>query len=88
MKEVRITVRFPEQQYCRNGSLLELSGFGTGSSLAVAANRAFRSVLESPELRYKVPKWIYVSMATEGMGPIRFWDILIAPTGSAPPKKG
>jgi hypothetical protein len=89
MKEVRILARFPEQQYCRNGSMLELSGFGTGSTLAIATNRAFRSMLESPEMRYKVSKWIYVSMATEGMGPIRFWDIFPTPTqDSMRSKKG
>jgi hypothetical protein len=88
MKEVRLTAFFPESQYQRNGAALELSGFGTGSTLAIAMNRAFRSMLENPQMRYKVPKWIYVSVATEGMGPIRFWDILPAPTTDpGPPKK-
>ena len=55
MEEVRIVARFPEQRYERNGLRLEITGTAKGSSLAVAMNRAMRSVLEGPEMRHKKP---------------------------------
>jgi hypothetical protein len=75
MKEVRMIARFPESQY----GGLETLGYGEGSNLAIAMNRAFRAILRDPRLRYKVPKWIYISAATEGMDATRFWDIIPPP---------
>jgi hypothetical protein len=75
MKEVRLTACFPEAQYRKKeGPMLEISGFGTGHNLAVAMNRAFRSILENPLIRHKSPKWIYISAGMDRMGPIRFWQ--------------
>ena len=74
MKEVTVIARFPEQQYHKKGEpILEIIGAGQGSSLAIAVNRAFRSVLENPAMRHKSPNYIYLSIGTSGMRPISFW---------------
>jgi hypothetical protein len=74
MKDVAILARFPEERYERNGYPLEIMGRGTGSSLAVAINRAVREMLQSPEMRHKSPLHIYISVAIDGEQPIPFWQ--------------
>ena len=86
MKEVTLIARFPEQQYCKNGIPLELFGSGEGSTLAVAMNRAFRSVLTNPLIRYKVPKYIHISVGIDGFHPIKYW--VTRPSADAEAVKG
>lgn len=74
MKDVVIVARFPEQRYDRHGLQLEVTGTGSGSSLAVAMNRAMRAVLQSPEMRHKSPLHIYLSVGIDGEQPIPFWE--------------
>jgi hypothetical protein len=66
MKEVTILARFPEQRYQRNALPLKISGSAQVSSLAVAVNRAMRTVLQSPEMRHKSPLHIYLSVGIDG----------------------
>lgn len=74
MKDVMVIARFPEEQYNKKGEpMLEITGMGEGSSLAIAVNRAFRSVLQHPRMRHKSPSHIYLSIGIGGMYPIPFW---------------
>ena len=48
-----------------------------GSSLSVAMNRAFRDVLNDPQIRHKCPDHIYLSAGTDGWEPLDiFGDIV------------
>lgn len=71
-KEVRIIAYFADQRYAKDGAILKVPGFGQGSSLSVAINRAFRDVLKSPEIRHKSPNHIYISVGADGSDPIDF----------------
>lgn len=74
MREARVLLRFPEQQYVRDGMFLDLAGVGRGSTMVVAINRAIRNAFRSSTLmRYKVPKLIYISVGLDELEPIAFW---------------
>jgi hypothetical protein len=55
MRDVKSIARFPEPQYWNGNFALEIEGFGHGSSLAIATNRAFREIMSDPRMRYKCP---------------------------------
>ena len=76
MRDVKLTARFPESQYWKGDLALEIDGFGQGSSLAIATNRAFRYIMSDPRMRYKCPKLIYLTLGADGMRPIPFWHLL------------
>jgi hypothetical protein len=69
-KEVRIIAYFSDERYAKNGSMLTIRGYGRGSSLSVAINRAFRDVLKDPQIHHKSPNHIYVSVGADGSEPI------------------
>ena len=74
MKDVTVIARFPEEQYSKKGEpMLEITGSGRGGSLVTAVTRAVRSVIESPVMRHKSPKYIYLSIGIDGFHPIEFW---------------
>ena len=76
MRDVKLIARFPEPQYWRGDLALEIEGFGHGSSLAVATNRAFREIMSDHRMRYKCPKLIYLTLGADGLPPIPFWHLL------------
>lgn len=74
MREAQVLLRFPEQQYIRDGMFMDLAGAGRGSTMAVAISRAIRNALRSStRVRYKVPKQIYISVGLDELAPIPFW---------------
>ncbi|MCI0623832.1 MAG: hypothetical protein L0387_19605 [Acidobacteria bacterium] len=74
MREAHVLLRFPEQQYLRDGMFVDLAGAGRGSNMVVAINRAIRNALRSStRMRYKVPKQIYISVGLDDLAPIPFW---------------
>lgn len=76
MREAHVLLRFPEQQYLRNGAFVDLAGAGRGSTMVVAINRAIRNAFRSStRMRYKVPKQIYISVGLDDLAPIPFWHL-------------
>ena len=74
MREAHVLLRFPEQQYVREGMFMELAGVGRGLSMVIAINRAIRNAFRSStHMRYKVPKQIYISVGLDELQPIPFW---------------
>jgi hypothetical protein len=68
--EVAIIVYFADERYAQHGSMLTIRGYGKGSSLSVAINRAFRDVLKNPQAFHKSPNHIYLSVGADGSEPI------------------
>ena len=73
MRDVKSIARFPEPQYWNGNFALEIEGFGHGSSLAIATNRAFREIMSDPRMRYKCPKLIYLTLGADCLAPVPFW---------------
>ena len=69
-KEVSVIAYFADGRYAKNGSILAIRGYGKGSSLSVAVNRAFREVLKNPQIRHRSPNHIYLSVGADGSEPI------------------
>jgi len=74
-KEVNIIACFADQRYERDGRMLEISAYGRGTSLAIAVNRAFRNVLQDPQIKHKSPNYIYISIGADGSYPVEFWRL-------------
>ena len=77
-KEASIIVYFPEERYSKHGPTLRIQGHGTGSTLSVALNRAFKNVLKDPQIFHKSPLFIYITVGMDGFEPIDIWQKVTA----------